>query len=427
MLLALTWLLACSGGAEAPAPSPSPGPKPEVHVAKEPTEAPTVAFAPGHRDAATTAPLPATPDLVRVRGILEGVVQQYGRDRGNPWAIVHAMLALGPTMTMPDGSDPVDFLFATYADEASIGPDTLVTFPRKKGRALVEPHTDLVLKALTEAGFQPDRKVVVQGQEHTLGDLYRYSLHRAWAKGMTTGFQEGGYNDSAWALQGLSAWAPPDLAWTAAGGRKMTMKEFTTAVIDQLTLETKDMVAARDAGQVSRKDTRQGLYRYTCGGQHLVQGVAYAVARGFGEPDDTRRVCDQLDLLVWRIDVELNSIDPMLSSPAVTPPIATLLLSQRLKFLGHWLETVHKIAALGVCELKPEHEAASRRVAGELVRTVDGLDKIGVWKDVGAVRGMREFDDMGRDANQVFLDLVGDSAHAVRGLDLATGKGTIRY
>ena len=32
-----------------------------------------------------------------------------------------------------------------------------------------------------------------------------------------------------------------------------------------------------------------------------------------------------------------------------------------------------------------------------------------------------------RDSEQVYLDLIGDSAHAVRGIDMATGKGSIRY
>jgi hypothetical protein len=425
----VAWGLGCTSsspmGAEGEGGEDAP--KPELHVAKEAPSAPAVAFDPAKRDAASPVPVAFTADLQRVRALLVKVVEDHARNPGNPWAVVHGMLALGPSMQLPSGSDPVDFLFEEYAQVVQVGDSEVITFPRKRGRALVEPHTDLILKGLTEAGLRPDRPVKVAGKDFVLGDLYRHSLHRAWAKGLTTGFQEGGFNDAAWALQGLAAWAPPDLAWTADGGRKMTMQGLTTAVVDQLTIETRDMMAARDAGIVPKKDTRSGLFRYTCGGQHMIQGVAYAVARGFGEPDDQRRVCEQLDLLLWRIDVELQTIDPMLSSGAATPPIATLLLSQRLKFLGHWLETTHKVAALGVCELKPEHEAASVRVAAELVRTVDGLGKIGIWNNVAGVRTMKEFDDMGRDANQVFLDLVGDSAHAVRGIDMATGRATIRY
>ncbi|MEQ1507652.1 MAG: hypothetical protein ABMB14_35810 [Myxococcota bacterium] len=420
------WFAACS--TPTPEPAPVPAPVAPVRVAKPVEVAPVVAFRLPTRVGTTPAPVALDPQLLRARSVLAQVVVDHARDPENPWAIVHGMLALGPTMKLTNDADPVDWMFEHYAQTVKLGDTELVTFPTRQGSALVEPHTDLILKAMTETGFTPDRAVTVAGTHKTLGDLYRYSLWRAWAMGPTTGFQEGSYNDTPWALQGLAAWAPDGLAWVASGGRKMSMTGFTTAVVDTLQLETAEMVAAMDAGQLVQKDSRKWLFRYTCGGQHLLQGAAYAVGRGFGTPNDRERVCQQLDLLVWRIDVELGAIDPILGQPGTSPAISTVLLSQRLKFLGHWLETTHKIGALGVCPLTERHTEATTRVATELVRTVDALGALGIWADVGAVQANKELEPLRQNgARQVYLDLVGDAAHAVHGIDLATGTATIPY
>ena len=156
----------------------------------------------------------------------------------------------------------------------------------------------------------------------------------------------------------------------------------------------------------------------------MIQGVAYSAARGFTGEGDVAALCAQKDLLDWRIDVELAAVDPHIASNG--RPVQIVLLVQRMKFLGHTLETVHKIGALGLCELTDANVAASTRVANELVATVDALGKLGVFDDVAALRRDRTLDQI-RGAEQVYLDVIGDAAHAVRGIDMATGKGTIRY
>ncbi|MEQ1572477.1 MAG: hypothetical protein ABMA64_43050, partial [Myxococcota bacterium] len=370
---------------------------------------------------------PLGPELAHARAVLEKVVTDHARDPENPWAIVHGMLALGPEMKLANGADPVDWMFEHHAEVDAVGGEELIAFPAARGATLIEPHTDLILKALTEAGVRPDRAVTVAGRPFVVGQLYRSSLARAWVADGRTGFQEGGFNDTPWALQALTAWAPTDLAWQS-DSHPMTLGAFTDAVVDQLVVETREMVAAQDAGQILQKDTRRGLFGYTCGGQHLLQGAAFAVGRGFGAPADRDRLCRQLGLLRWRIDVELSAIDPILTRPGVDPNIQLVLLSQRLKFLGHWLETTHKFGAFGVCALGPEDDAASARVANELVRTVAALDSLGVWADVSAVQQNRALDPIRKNgARQVYLDLVGDSAHAVHGIDLATGVASVAY
>jgi hypothetical protein len=422
----LLYLWACSCGEE-PTP-PQPAPVAPVPPPAPVEKAPELTLRLPTQEGSSPKPIALSPELTRTRAKLVEVVEGHARDPGNPWAIVHGMLALGPTMKLSNDADPVDWMFEHYGEVHEVGNTELIGFPTRKDEALVEPHTDLILKALTESRVAPDRKITVGGKAFPVESLYRHSLWRAWVDGRTTGYQQGGYNDTPWALQALSAWAPAGLAWTARGGHAMSMDTFTHEVVTQLDLETQEMQAAKAAGQLVQKDTRKGLFRYTCGGQHLLQGAAYAVARGFGVEQDKAAVCEQLAVLRWRIDVELAAIDPILQSPEATRPLQVVLLSQRLKFLGHWLETTHKIGALSVCPLGPDDEAATRRVATELVRTVDALAALGIWENLLAVAQDPELETLRNGGGrQVYLDLVGDSAHAVRGLDLATGKGTVPF
>ncbi len=419
-------LLGCGSPAPAPTPSPAAAPAPPPAPAVR-EEAPTVAFVMPKEVGKTPRPLADSPELKQARDHLRQVVMDHARDPENPWAIVHGMLALGVAEPLANGADPVDWLFERYAVVKEVGGVPLLTFPPSRGDIRIEPHTDLVLKALAEGGVVPSRSVKVGGKPFQVAELYRGSLHRAWVKGTTTGFEEGSFDDAPWALQGLATWAPDDLAWKAAGGRPMTMDGFTDALVETLIEETRFLVEAKGAGKIPQKDTRKGIFRYTCGGQHLLMGTAYAVARGFGEEEHRATICEQRDLLRWRVDVELAALDPYLQSGQLDTATAALLLSQRLKFLGHWLETTHKILATRLCEPTPEDAAATERVATELVRTVAALDQLGVWKDLPTLRTDPRYAKVPRGPEQLYLDLVGDSAHAVRGIDLATGVGTLTF
>jgi hypothetical protein len=86
-----------------------------------------------------------------------------------------------------------------------------------------------------------------------------------------------------------------------------------------------------------------------------------------------------------------------------------LILSQSLKVLGHGLETWYRAVATGA--VAPD-EAARREVeaaVGRLATVVLLLEAQGVLGDLDGVRAR---------APQVYLDLVGDGAHALHALKL---------
>jgi len=400
--------------------------QPPVSPQEPVVRAPQATLARPTRQGKTPSAIPRSPELERAYGTLRGIVEKFALDPEDPWAVAHGLLALGPDVKLTNGAEPLPYLFERYADIVRIADEDLVAFPASEGTIRIEPHTDLLLKTITETGAEPTREVTVDGRSFPLSALWRSSAYEAWVVGKTTSFQDQGFNDAPWALQGLAAWAPRGFSWTAKGGREMTLARFTHAATDDLVEETRRLAEAKARGELVQKDTRSGIFRYTCGGQHLIQGAAYAVARGFGNAQDTVRVCEQLDLLVWRIDVELGALDPLIAS--ADRPIRLVLLEQRLKFLGHFLETVHRILATKTCNPEPHHLAATERVASELVRTVADVAALGVWDDLPAVRSDHTLDQYRNGgAEQVYLDFVGDSAHAVRGIDLATGRGAVLY
>ena len=61
---------------------------------------------------------------------------------------------------------------------------------------------------------------------------------------------------------------------------------------------------------------------------------------------------------------------------------------------------------------------ALEQVAAEVVKSVVMLQEIGAFKQLNNIRAAQE---------QLYLDLVGDSAHTLRGLRIAMGEGAVYY
>jgi len=217
-----------------------------------------------------------------------------------------------------------------------------------------------------------------------------------------------------WTLQAVSTWAPRGLSWTADGGHEMTIDGLTSSAVTRLAADTAFLREARAQGQTVSKRNRQGIFTYTCGGAHLVQGVTWAVGQGFGTPEDRAVVAREIDLYLWRIDVELDTVDALIVHPQVAsdPNKVEQLRIQRLKFLGHVLETTHKAAALGLVEATPARAEALARVETELVATVQAMRAAGGFDRLEQTRARNE---------QIYLDYIGDAAHALRGIALHTG------
>jgi hypothetical protein len=363
-----------------------------AHVAQATVESPLAA--------------PLRPEVARVRTQLLSFVRQRGLDVDLPWATGHALLALGADAELADGRKVVDYLVEDWSNLEGLGSSATLRFPRSRGRVPVEPHAELMLKVFAELGVSPDHEVVSGGERVTLQALYRGALARAWVSGEQSGYAS--WNDTPWALSALAAWTPRDASWTAEGGRESNVDALTGAVLAKLVEATDFMKQAQASGQPLVKQ-RQGIFAYTCGGAHLIQGAGAAVAAGFGPPESLDVMRDQAQTLQWRYGEELRIVNEAIAG---YPQMGILLQIQKLKFAGHYLETIHKLAAWGMIEPTDALRATLTSAEDALVAAFDALQASGAFEGADQVRAQNA---------QAYLDLVGDSAHAVHGLDLAAG------
>jgi len=359
-------------------------------------------------------PLEETADIRRTLATLSQVVDSRTSDPQTPWAIGHGILARGPNLKLSNGQNGVDWLFSQYAEELPAGGHTYIQFPESQGKIRVEPHSDLVLKGLTEVGVDPDRIVMVQGHPHPIADLWRGSLVRTFLVPTRNHSRYASPDDIAWSLQGLTAWAPPHLAWVALDGTPMNLDDLTDYTAAVLFQETRFMATTMAAGQPFERKG-QGIFRYTCGGAHLLQGVAFAVLHGFGSAPARQVIDEQVPMMFYRYPIEL---DIYRKAEAALPTQADKIVVQRMKFSGHWLETMSKLAAMGVYTPDDAQLKVLATAATELGAAATDLKDRGLLDDLDAVRARDE---------QQYLDIVGDSAHGIRGLELALGRGEVRW
>ena len=357
-------------------------------------------------------PLKASPAWVRAQQALDTVVRTHAADPDSPWAIGHGLVALGSGMKLSNGEDAVQWLFSQYATRTPLGDSWVLSFPASRDNHPVEPHPGQLLKALTDAGVSPTTGVTVDGQPHTIGDLYRGVLAANWfdSKNGRSSFKE--TNDIAWVLFGLTNWSAPDLTWTDGEGHTTTLHELTNHASMTLSTATRFLsVAAQKKAPFTKRG--QGIFQYTCGGAHLIQGVARAKLRGFGLNTSDGPFRHQLRLLQYRFPQELAQID---AGAKASPSHAIPLAVQRLKLSGHTLETLGHLAVSGHPDAPTPEEI--QPIADETIRSIEHLQSLSVFKNLHIMK---------TENNQMFLDVIGDSAHALRGLQIVRGESAVYY
>ena len=438
-MIALLLALACGGEAPEPsgeATSSSSGEATEAAVA--PSEAPgeasaSAASTPGslsgpasplptptlpQRVSGTAFPLQPTPEVSAAREVLLNVVRQEATDPNNPWAIAHGLLALGPEMELREGGSAVDHIFREFADEVETNGHPLIAFPpsaRAEDGSLIriEPHTSLVMKALQESEVRLDRRVEVDGNPHQVGELWYHTVLSSYLDFASGDSSWEGTDDMAWGLQAIGGFAEPGLAWRS-GRVEVSLDKLTELAAHVLTTESMHLIRAMQAGEGYQRDG-QGILAYTCGGSHLLQGVAYLVGRDFGTSVEREKMALQARLLFYRFPRELMIYEQAIEA---NPNQELIVTVQQLKFVGHWLESAYKMSIMGLFEPTEQQQTAMMEAVGVLVSTVAKLKRLGALDNLEQIRASNE---------QLYLDIVGDSSHALRGLDLALGVGKVRF
>jgi hypothetical protein len=354
-------------------------------------------------EAPDAAPAPTAPPTegdaareARVLALLEAHVRRHAlADPDDTWALVHALLVLPPATPLPAGGTLAEAT-AARATVADVHGRSIPVFTgQAAGGNPREPHRDQVVRALLASGVPLDHAFEAGGARHTVADLLEGAL---WRFEAPTGAQ-----------MAQSAWTVMALAEAVRGGREAEFQNHRGQTFDGRVLaaraaaflndEMTFIETARDRG-VALQKRREGVHAHPCGGFHTAQAPAAwlfdEAARKGLEPQLKRAAAT----LAFRLGAEQAIYA---QARAQHPEHALILTVQELKFYGHWLEAMADLRDGGI----PVDANAVARARALLVDAVERLVGMGVFERMDEIRTLQR---------QVWLDLIGDSAHALRGL-----------
>ncbi len=341
---------------------------------------------------------PSSKELLRTQCLL------HAADPKNPWALAHGITGLGKSHLASDGRRAADVIVSDFLQKNPGDQGSPYSFAKfAADRTPIEPHPNLLVKSLVESKL-PDSTTfkMSSGEKVTLGELVK-SVQIGFAH---VPINEGYWLNVGWTLDLLGSRLTPKTArFKNRAGQEIDFNEVMDDALAYLELAQAPIAAGMDQGLPEVPKRKQGIYSHSCGGLHLIQAVnAWArfpeVKKRWG-----KRLDRQIDVLFYRLGSEQRQYEAAL---AQAPQYKLQLLTQMLKFYGHFLETTGRLVAEN--GFKP-NVAQKRNIAS--ARAL--LDYATV-----ELHGMGAFDTMDeikKSQPQIYLDLIGDACHAAHGLN----------
>lgn len=338
-------------------------------------------------------PAPSTSD------VLHAQCRTYAADVKNPWALAHGMTQEGRAFKARDGRAAADVIVSDFLRrDAAPGGKGLYFDAFAPDGTPVEPHTALQVKTLVNAGYPLTQSFKASWGPVTLGALVedlQGDFRPEWAT----------QPDGAWALDTLTRVLAPGATFQNRAGQTVRVDAVMDAALATLEKDQAELAAGMKAGLPEVPKRKQGIYTHPCGGFHFFQAVASwarhpAVRKAWGG-----RLDAQLAVLFYRVDSESRQYEAAL---AAAPQYKLQLLTQMLKFHGHFLETVGRYRQENGWRPSPAQQATVDKARAKLDAAVRQLQELGAFKSM---------DTLAKQQHQVYLDLIGDACHAAHGMD----------
>ena len=350
--------------------------------------------------------LPSTLD--GARRILTPLINTYARVEDDPWTLMHGVRAMGPNFSIK-GANAVDVLCSRFLKQKTVAGKSYLYMPEEH-----EGHSNAFLKTVLEAGVSPSHPFTLDGRRYTIGDLVRH------AKGLFTFDPKTiDRDDIAWTLIAFSLQIPPSHdTWTNAYGQQIRFVDLVRFGFDTLDETTQGFRRAKARGVMPEE--RDAIMAFTCGGTHLVYGLASCVANRHGGDELRRRLKDHLDLHIWRLQADgylMERFYRQVPPPPGNPPDWQKLYAlyhhdATLKFYGHSFEILSYARYHRLFTPTLAQERAIKKAATMLAEAVKGIEGV----DLFEVR---------RTNLRLFHLLVGDSCHAYHGIHMAPGVNQV--
>jgi hypothetical protein len=337
--------------------------------------------------------------LSRARESLKAMVLKHAAAKDNPWLLLHGIRAIGKGFKV-EGEPAVEYMCGRYLKETTVNGKAYLYLPPGD-----EGHTNAFLsEAILDTGVGTDYRIRWNGRRYTIGDLV------ASAKGRFS-FDPASFDkdDVAWSLIAFAYTTPPDEdTWVNAYGKRIRFSEvveFGMATLEEATQQLRS--AMRQGTMPAQKDW---IHNFTCGGTHLIHGLATCLRFGYRQRSFADRMKPQFDLLVWRLEADPHLIDAHYRLAAGQYPgeVARLYhLDAKLKFLGHAFEIINYARLYRLFSPSPAQQKTIIRSRAALVGVIEGV-------------GREEIGKVARDARVLNL-LIGDACHAYHGLRMVKG------
>lgn len=354
------------------------------------------------------SPVPVPSTLDGAPAILRQMIDRYAPVEDDAWSLMHGLRAIGRDFTVK-GQKAVDFLCSRFLKQKSVNGRTYLYMPVEQ-----EGHANAFLKTILEAGTPVSHSFRLNGKRSTVAGLVKDAKALFTFDPKTTN-----PDDIAWSLIAFSLQIPPSSdAWTDAGGHRMAFSILIRFGFDTLDDATARLRGARDRGTMP--EIRDKIQGFTCGGTHLIYGLASCVGNGHRAQDFPTRLKTHLDLLVWRLEVEGRLIDQFYQQAPAPPDnrvgwenVAALYHNNaKIKFYGHSFEILSYVR--------------HRRLFTPTAAQVRTIEKAGAIL-ADAIAGIKGVDLFGvRKANQrLFRLLIGDCCHAYHGIHMVPGVNQV--
>lgn len=327
--------------------------------------------------------------------VLRTQCRTWAADPKNPWALAHGITAEGRRFKASDRRLAVDVIISDYLGREGQGAQVDLGFDNftRTGQP-VEPHPAMQVKTLLQAGLPLTHRFRASWGPVTLGALVE-DLKQDFPLDIVP------TPDAPWVLEALTRVLSPGASFRNRYGDTVQFDSVMEEALATLEREQAPLLAAMKARQPQLTLGRAPVEAHPCEGLHYFQAVGSwarhpAVRRRWGA-----RLEEQLAVLFYRLESESRQYE---SAPDSLP-----MRARRLKFYGHWLETVGRYRQdTGWKPTAEQHKAIQR--AREL------LDKVA--RQLEAAGDFRSLEALKTKQYSLHLDLIGDSCHAVNGLGL---------
>jgi hypothetical protein len=320
----------------------------------------------------------------------------------NPWALAHGITAFGPSFLADDGRRATQVIVSDFLRKGTDPATGTWAFERYGPDGTpIEPHTNLLLKTLVLSGVKDVEAFQTPQGSVTIGELVR-SAQRGFRH---TPESEEYWRDAGWTLDLLAARLSPKAARFQNGaGQTVDLNRVMDDALAQLEWAQRELSDGMAKGLPQVPKRKQGIYAHPCGGLHLFQAVASwarfpEVRKKWGERFDR-----QVAVLFYRLDSEQRQYDAALQQ---APQYALQILTQMVKFHGHFLETAGRLRVENGWKPTASQERAVAKSKAVLEFAVRELQQLHAFQNM---------DELKKSQPQVYLDLIGDSCHAVHGL-----------